>query len=1342
VRETNKKDRDDGATPAANPRAGRPTIGLLTYGPGDPNNTSVWSGADDAARRADVNLLCFPGKALRSPVNFESQANQIYDLVSSDTVDAVVVWGAALGRYVTPDKISSFFEALRPLPSVCIGLALEGIPCVLLDNYQGMYQATVHLIEAHGYDRIAFIRGPGGHPEAEERHRGFADALREHGVALDPGLVVAGDYSQGAGVAAMHVLIDERRQEFDAIVAANDTMALGALQALGRRGKTSPTDVAVVGFGDTEESKYATPPLTTVRPRAYEQAGRAVQTVLSLLRGERVPDQVTLPTDLAVRQSCGCLDPAVVEAAAESSGVAADTFEAAVAAHRTDILSDMAQAITTSSATPESDWMEQLLDTFAAELSGKRPDGFLTTLNTLLHRAALAGSDVGAWQRPLSSLRRRTLPLLGSDAKVLSLAQNLWRQARVMIAEATGRARMRQNLRSRQRADMMRRAGQSLVIASDIRDLTRTLARELPRLGVPSGYVSLYENPASPLERSNLILAYSEQGRIESGFNARSFPTRQLTPARMHSRGQRFSMSVEPLYFREKRLGLALFELRPDQADLCEPLRDHLSNALQAVLLTEERKRAEEDVHRRAAQAALAFDIGRRASSELELQSLFPEIVTGICDTFGYYTAMLLLLDDENQHLMLESIAGGYAGMFPDRPGIAVGRGMVGRAAATGTIQISGDVSQHPHYVRKAQETTRSELSVPIKSGQRVFGVLDLQSEEYDAFDQTDIMLMQTLANQVAAAIRNARLYAEVQRELAQRKQAEEAAQRRATQAALTNDVARRVSSELDLDSLLSEIVTAIRDVFDYYGVMLLLLDDDGRHLTLRSIAGAYVSTFPADLALAIGEGMIGHAAQTGATQLSRDITQNPHYVRKAQETTRSELAVPIKSGQNTIGVLDLQSDKRDAFDDTDVMLMETLADQVAIAIRNARLYKAIQRELAERRRAEQELLKLKEFNEGIVQTMAEALIIEDVNGRITFVNPAMERLVGYTTDELVGHHWRQIVSDRHVDTIARKTRRRPQGISDRYETRLRHKAGRETPVVVSALPLFQEGTFTGVLSAITDITEQQRAQEQLERYATELQESNEEVKQFAYIVSHDLRGPLVNLKGFAAELRSSLATAQPVLNSLLPHLDENGQGILRETVWEDVPEALDFIDSSATRMDAFINALLKLSRLGRRQLSPEPVDMSRLVRITLDSLAHQMEDHNAKVTVGELPTITADQTAMEQIMGNILGNAVKYFVPDRPGELVISAETGDEETTFHVRDNGRGIAESDMHKVFAPFRRAGRQDTPGEGMGLAYVQALVRRHGGRVWCESESGVGTTLSFTLPNRPRGDDENE
>jgi len=143
-------------------------------------------------------------------------------------------------------------------------------------------------------------------------------------------------------------------------------------------------------------------------------------------------------------------------------------------------------------------------------------------------------------------------------------------------------------------------------------------------------------------------------------------------------------------------------------------------------------------------------------------------------------------------------------------------------------------------------------------------------------------------------------------------------------------------------------------------------------------------------------------------------------------------------------------------------------------------------------------------------------------------------------------------------------------------------------------------------------------------------------------------------------------------------------------------------------------------------------LNMDALVKETLKTLAHQIEQRQVKITVAPLPKIMADRLAMEQITSNILTNAIIYLDPIRPGEIEVTAECRAKETTFHIRDNGQGIAKESLPKVFEPFRRFGQPDVPGEGMGLAYVQALVRRHSGLIWCQSEVGVGTTFSFTIP----------
>ncbi len=253
---------------------------------------------------------------------------------------------------------------------------------------------------------------------------------------------------------------------------------------------------------------------------------------------------------------------------------------------------------------------------------------------------------------------------------------------------------------------------------------------------------------------------------------------------------------------------------------------------------------------------------------------------------------------------------------------------------------------------------------------------------------------------------------------------------------------------------------------------------------------------------------------------------------------------------------------------------------------------------------------------------------------------------------------------------------------------------------------------------------------EMVRQRTADLSNANEEIQRFAYIVSHDLRAPLVNIMGFTSELDQASAM-------LLEHASaEATPGHVREIVANEIPEALRFIRSSTTKMDGLIKAILRLSREGRRVLAPEPLDMAATLRTLMDSLEHQASQKAATVSIGSVPAITADRLAVEQVFGNVLENALKYLKPGRPGVISVTGRVDGAMACFEVTDNGRGIAERDYERVFDLFRRAGDQSVPGEGIGLAHVRALVRRLGGTIGCSSTLDIGSTFIICLPQSPQ------
>lgn len=257
------------------------------------------------------------------------------------------------------------------------------------------------------------------------------------------------------------------------------------------------------------------------------------------------------------------------------------------------------------------------------------------------------------------------------------------------------------------------------------------------------------------------------------------------------------------------------------------------------------------------------------------------------------------------------------------------------------------------------------------------------------------------------------------------------------------------------------------------------------------------------------------------------------------------------------------------------------------------------------------------------------------------------------------------------------------------------------------------------------------KSERQLRHYSEELQETNEELTSFANSIAHDFRSPMVNIKGFSRELGTSLDELRQLINDESLQLPQQVQEKLDELLDRDVPESINFIYSSVDRLDKMVNALLGLARMGRQALVIQDVNMTAIANQAVQSLRHQIETAAIQVTVEALPAVKTNSLAMEQIIGNLLDNAVKYLEPGRPGKIAINFFEEGDRYIYCVEDNGRGVAESDYEKIFQLFRRVGQQDVPGDGMGLAYVRTLVRQLGGRVWCESELGVGTKMMFTV-----------
>jgi len=388
-----------------------------------------------------------------------------------------------MSSHVPTHEVQAFCDRYRSLPMTSVGLSLPGIPSVLIDNAMGLHDVFAHLIQGHDFRRILFACGPEGNAEARQRYQTYVETLQEHGIDVDPNLVLPnGRFERPWGRDAMQAILDERQLrpgvDFDAVVCANDAAALGAIDHLQDRGFHIPNDVAVAGYDDVEDAVCITPPLTTVRQPLYKQGRRAAEMLFALLDGERVPEQAVLPTQMVVRRSCGCMSQAAQQVLplldAEIGPPPDGSFEATFARARESLRIAMLQ---TPGFPPDlaPETFDPLLDTIAAEIAARSSDAFLPAFNRILPHPDFAALNATAWHQVISTLSHYVLPLLGDDPAGLSHAASLFQQARVLTGEIEQEREAYHKLQVEDIGGRLTETGSELLLANALSDLAETL---------------------------------------------------------------------------------------------------------------------------------------------------------------------------------------------------------------------------------------------------------------------------------------------------------------------------------------------------------------------------------------------------------------------------------------------------------------------------------------------------------------------------------------------------------------------------------------------------------------------------------------------------------------------------------------------------------------------------------------------------------------------------------------------------------------------------------------------------------------------------------------------------
>jgi PAS domain S-box-containing protein len=373
--------------------------------------------------------------------------------------------------------------------------------------------------------------------------------------------------------------------------------------------------------------------------------------------------------------------------------------------------------------------------------------------------------------------------------------------------------------------------------------------------------------------------------------------------------------------------------------------------------------------------------------------------------------------------------------------------------------------------------------------------------------------------------------------------------------------------------------------------------------------------------------------------------------------------------------------------------------------------------EIAERRRVEESLRTSEARYRLLVEEAPLGIVTFNVEALIEQVNPAACALLGYQADELIGLHPLPLIDSSYHAITEEIIAPLEAGETMRMEQLLIRKDGSRLPVMGSSRQM-PDGRYQFIFQ---DISERRKAEEankelneqldqRVRERTAELLTANKELESFSYSVSHDLRAPLRAINGFSNLLISDYADKLP----------------------SEALEYLDKVRENANKMASLIDDLLTFSRLGRNPLKKRRVDLRGLVVQVIEDLHTETEGRQIKWTIGELPVCHADPALLKQVYANLIGNALKYTRPRNPAVIEIGSRLLRGQMVFHVHDNGVGFDMRYAENLFGVFQRLHTEEEfEGTGIGLAIVQRIVNRHGGRIWAEAEVGEGATFYFTL-----------
>jgi len=555
-----------------------------------------WLGVKEVVEGYGGKLSIFSGGMLSGQGGVTSARNSIYELISKNNVDGLIVATAALSHIVSSQEIKSFCSRFSSLPLVSLGMKVEGLPSITVNIKSAFSQMMKHIIEAHGCKKIAYICGPEQHPHSKERYNLFIENMEKYKLQVDDDLIIKMKTSfPEVGQEAIRILIDERKQSCDAVVAFNDEIAIRAINALQNRNFDVPHDVIVIGIDNIPESRLTLPTLSTIDQKAQLMGKKAAERLYGIFTGSKQKRSEKIQARFIIRQSCGCfsnesqhaaLNKVFLDVSAETGTKDFSVQDTAQGLYHFISKQFLSSSVKKSIQT----WLYEITDSFFQEITQDyvaEEELFLRKLELALHFCVLQKIDPVQWEEILSELHKISAQY-NNDNEIQFKVNNLLHQGRVLISHAVQRKASSEKAEYDQLVRHFRDLGNKLLERLDLTSILHILSERLPKAGLQPFFLCLYEEPVESFETKKppkMFLALRHEKRPFISSEGIPIPYNNFIPKNVTTDKEDTNLLFQPLFAGSEAYGYIMHSAKPRLGVLYEDFRSRVSNAIKGAML-------------------------------------------------------------------------------------------------------------------------------------------------------------------------------------------------------------------------------------------------------------------------------------------------------------------------------------------------------------------------------------------------------------------------------------------------------------------------------------------------------------------------------------------------------------------------------------------------------------------------------------------------------------------------------------------------------------------------------------------------------------------------------------